>query len=188
WLALLAVPLLASARRNPSVERGAWSVERTVTLHAPRSTLHARVAPRAVRQPAKKILLRIRPRVGDTLRTRFDQLVQSAGPAPHVEAVSARSNAMHVLSRSIVERVDDAGVVVLTITDSASFDASGIDPRKLEAARRAMRGRWVRLKVSPAGAMEMLEGQRSGAGGGPDADAITKLPGTLPESPVAVGG
>jgi len=144
----------------------------------------APVAPRAtVRQP-KKVLLRIRPRLGDTLHTRFDQLVQSAGPAPHVEAVTARSNAMHVLSRSIVERVDDAGVVVLTVTDSATFDAPGTDPRKLDAARRAMRGRWARLRVSPAGAMEMLEGQR---GGGPDADAITRLPGTLPESPVAVG-
>jgi hypothetical protein len=136
---------------------------------------------------AKAVRLRIGPRVGDTLRMRFDQVVQSAGPAPQAAPVAPRSSAMHVMSRSVVERSDDAGSVVLTITDSAVFVAPGIDPRQVEAARRAMRGRWARMRVSPAGAMEMIETRRDGAESDPGAAALTRLPGTLPDTPVKVG-
>jgi len=136
----------------------------------------------------RKIHLRIHPRVGDTLRMRFDQLVQSAGPAPQASPVASRSSAMHVMSRSVVEKVDESGTTVLTITDSAVFDAPGIDPRQVEAARRAMRGQWARMRVSPAGAMEMIAAPRDDeSADAAGSAAITRLPGTLPETPVAVG-
>jgi len=141
----------------------------------------------AVGQSAKAVRLRIGPRVGDTLRMRFDQVVQSAGPAPQAAPVAPRSSAMHVMSRSVVERSDDAGSVVLTITDSAVFDAPGVDPRQVEGARRAMRGRWARMRVSPSGAMEMIETRRDGAESESGAAALTRLPGTLPDTPVKVG-
>jgi hypothetical protein len=136
---------------------------------------------------AKAVRLRIRPRVGDTLRMRFDQVVQSAGPAPQASPVASRSSAMHVMSHSVVERSDDAGAVVLTITDSAVFEAPGIDPRQVEAARRSMRGRWARMRVSPAGAMEMIDTRHDGAASDPGTAALTRLPGTLPDGPVKVG-
>lgn len=135
-------------------------------------------------KPVKRVALRIQPRVGDTLRMRFDQVVQAAGPAPANSAPPTRTSSMRVLSRSVVERVDAAGAVVLTITDSAAFDAPGVDPRQVDAARKAMRGRWARMRVSSAGAMELLGGPPPA---GSDGAALTRLPGTLPDAPVAVG-
>ena len=163
-LALLVVAVLAPAR--PAVSQSTKKAAKV-----------AKVA---------NVALRIRPHVGDTLRMRFDQVVQSAGPAPPSSPVPSRSSAMHVISRSVVERSDDAGAVVLTITDSATFEAPGIDPRQVDAARRALRGRWARLRVSPVGAMEMLDA-RPGDGQGSTVAAFSRLPGTLPEAPVRVG-
>ena len=141
--------------------------------------------PSAVRQ--RKVLLRIKPHVRDTLRMRFDQVVQSSGPAPVGTVAPTRTTATYVHSRSVVERVDDLGAVVRTVTDSARFDSPGSDPKQLEAAREAMRGRWARLRVSSLGGMDLMEAGPQERIGSTEADAFARLPGTLPQEPVAVG-
>ncbi|MBV9878946.1 MAG: hypothetical protein JO180_00540 [Gemmatirosa sp.] len=138
--------------------------------------------PPVVRQP-KRVALRIHPRVGDTLRMRFEQRVQAGGPERTGEAAVTRASAIRVLSRSIVQRVDAGGATVLTITDSAAFEAPGADPRAVEAARRALTGRRTRMHVSPAGAMEILDQPSASDAAAP----FAHLPGTLPDAPVAVG-
>ncbi len=131
----------------------------------------------------RKFSLRIRPHVGDTLRMRFDQTIKAAGPAADVERAPSRTSGMRVHSRSVVERADSGGTIVLSTTDSVAFDEPGADPRQVASARQAMRGRWVRLRVSPNGAMQLLGAQTRGQA----EQALSQLPGTLPETPVAVG-
>lgn len=161
--------------------------------------------PGLVRQP-KPVLLSIHPRVGDTLRTRFRQVVKATGPARGADraaGVVTKASAMQVVSRSVIERSDAEGTVVLAITDSVSFEVPGMDAATIASASKSMTGRRARMRVTPAGAMELLGAPtpptpRSAPAGGRDAprgstvplesdQAFARLPGTLPEGPVAVG-
>lgn len=167
----------------------------------------AEVAEAAVRQ-AKPVLLSIRPRVGDTLRTRFQQIVKATGPAQKngkVAGVVTKASAMQVVSRSVIERSDEMGTLVLAITDSVSFEVPGMPTATIAAASKAMVGRRARMRVTPAGGMELLDaptppGTRNQAPGATGRDApraapvpldgeqtFAHLPGTLPEGPVSVG-
>ena len=147
----------------------------------------------------KHVLLKLAPRAGDTLRTRFEQEVEMTAPARPGRSDSSvtRRSSMLVLSRSIVETAGAAGALVVAITDSVALSASGTDPLKLDAARRAMQGRRARLRVTPAGASELVEekkgrkengaGARADALGDPGEVARGRFPGTLPDEMVAVG-
>jgi hypothetical protein len=164
----------------------------------------------AVRQP-KAVMLSIHPRVGDTLRTRFEQIVRATAPAGAVgptrsarrAALVTRASSMQVVSRSVIERSDALGTVILAITDSVSFVMPGVEASVIAAASKSMNGRRARMRVTPAGAMELLDPPRSPVGGAksdPTRDvprgaavplaseqAFARLPGTLPEGPVAIG-
>ena len=151
----------------------------------------------------KPVLLKLSPRVGDTLRTRFEQEVEMSGPArpgalpgSGEDATVTRRSSMLVLSRSIVEKAGAAGALVVAITDSVALVGAGASPRQLDSARRAMQGRKAHLRVTPSGASELVEGKGGGPKGGEEsteplgdvADAARgRFPGTLPSEPVAVG-
>ena len=164
----------------------------------------------------KPVLLSIRPRVGDTLRTRFEQIVRATGPVRAASkgtgkgattgaagAPVTRASSMQVVSRSGIERRDALGTIVLAITDSVSFQMPGVDPSTIAAAQQSMRGRRARMRVTTAGGMELLDAPAPAVGraappAGRDTphgaavpleseQAFARLPGTLPEGPVAVG-
>ena len=84
--------------------------------------------------------LRLRPRAGDTLHLRFEQTV--AGGASAVKGGAAGKpvtrllSSMLVLSRSVVERSDAAGSVVVAHTDSVELRMPGAPPEALARARR----------------------------------------------------
>lgn len=167
----------------------------------------SRGVPRAApkRRPrSRAIALCLRPRAGDTVRTRFEQTVRltprRAAAAAHPDAetpaaegavltgAAARStppaSAMLVIARSIVQRVDASGAQLLAITDSVAFSAAGAPPAVVERMRRAMQGRRAELHVAPDGALA--------ASGWSPGDAVgvgstLRLPGTLPEGAVAPG-
>ncbi|GJG85126.1 hypothetical protein tb265_03070 [Gemmatimonadetes bacterium T265] len=128
----------------------------------------------------RAVALRLRPRAGDTVRTRFEQTVRYARrDAPTPEAVTPAS-AMLVIARSIVERVDATGAELLALTDSVAFSAAGAPPAVVERMRRGMQGRRAQLHVAPDGALA--------ATGGPlGVTATLRLPGTLPTTVVAPG-
>jgi hypothetical protein len=162
-------------------------------------TLAACLGAGAAAAQRKPVLLRLAPRAGDTLRTRFEQDVEMSAPARtgRSDSTVTRRSSMLVLSRSIVETAGAAGALVMAITDSVALSASGSDPQKLDAARRSMQGRRARLRVTPAGASELVDekqGRREKGGsvgpdalGEPGAAARGRFPGTLPEEMVAVG-
>ncbi len=125
------------------------------------------------------VLLRLRPRAGDTVRTQFEQTVRFLARGGG-EAVPAPSGRMTVYAHAVVERVGAAGALVLAVTDSVTLKASGTPAHATEAARRAMQGRRQRLRLTPDGATAVL-----GAGG--SADPSMRFPALLPGGAVAPG-
>lgn len=136
----------------------------------------------------RRVMLRIRPRTDDTLRTRFTQVVEMVGTMRRagVDTTLTTRISTLLLSRVLVEGRDPQGTLVVTITDSVAVDAEGA--RRLaptEAARRAMEGARVRLRIAPDGAATLL-GHPDAAQ--PELEAVAAMPATLPEHPVPVGG
>jgi hypothetical protein len=134
---------------------------------------------------AQRTSLEMRPRMGDTLRMRLDQTsemsITRSGTPPR--QVITRT---HMLSRAIVEREVPDGVYVLAVTDSV--DVSSTDPsaaRSVDAMRRQLAGRQMRLRISPDGTVAMAEPS------GPDSKAVNDLvsvmPASFPRDPVNVG-
>jgi hypothetical protein len=128
------------------------------------------------------VLLRLRPRAGDTVRTRFEQTVRlfeqgAGGPA----RAAGMAGTMLVLAHSVVERVDAAGALVISVTDSVVLRASGASPQATEQARRGMQGRRARLRVGADGATAVL-----GADAG-RAESTMKFPAALPAGAVTPG-
>ncbi len=146
-------------------------------LHPARAQIGAAARPRP-----HAVALRLRPRAGDTVRTRFEQTVRFIPRFAHAASTAAApASAMLVIARSIVERVDASGALLLAVTDSVAFRAAGAPPAALERMRRGMQGRRAELRVAPDGAL-------AASGGGTGAvPATLRLPGTLPDAMVAPG-
>jgi hypothetical protein len=142
---------------------------------------------RARPDPSGAVRLELHPRVGDTVRTRFEQTVQLfARDADGGERGAGMASSMTVLGRSVVERVEAAGAVIVAVTDSVALRASGAPARATEAARRGMQGRRSRVRVAPDGATAVL----GPAAGQPRPDAgppPLRFPATFPAGLVAPG-
>jgi hypothetical protein len=93
--------------------------------------------------------------------------------------------AMATVTRSAVERVEAAGAVVSSATDSVHVGGTGVTPQVQELARKQMVGQRMRMRIAPDGAMELLDRPAASAPG--EAAAPPRLPGTLPAMPVVVG-
>ncbi|HEX5409421.1 MAG TPA: hypothetical protein VFW89_06600 [Gemmatimonadaceae bacterium] len=143
------------------------------------------VAPAAA-QAGAGVVLAIKPRLGDTLVTRFEQRLDMTGTARLHGADSTRrtSGSMLMLSRALVQGRDDDGTEIAMIVDSVALGGmnAGVN---LEQLRRAAQGRRVNLRITPDGAITVL--QRS-ASDMPDLGAlVSALQSTLPAAPVAPG-
>jgi hypothetical protein len=128
------------------------------------------------------VLLRLRPRAGDTVRTRFEQSVKFLARDGADAAPIAPSGAMTVYAHSVVERADAAGAVLTAVTDSVTLKASGAPAHATESARRAMQGRRSRLRLAPDGATAVLGDAGDHPGG-----AAMRFPAALPAAAVAPG-
>lgn len=165
--------------RQPYARRLAWwSLIVAVLLATP---LHA--------QERGAILLRIHPDVGDTLYTRFEQQVEMTGSTRLGDADTTLEmhTSMLMLSRVLVQAEDNDGATVLTITDSVSVQSAGGDGAvPSEAARLAMEGKRLHLRITPEGSATLLDPPDELT---PDVQAvISQMPATLPKSAVHVGG
>ncbi len=132
--------------------------------------------------------LRIHPRVGDTLHTRFEQDVEmTAATKVHGKdtTLTNRTSTL-VIARLIVLRLEGDGALLEAITDSVAVLTVGeqaITPS--EGARRAMQKRRIQLHVHADGAV------RVEAPSDLDRDLgslVGTMPATLPAAPMSVGG
>lgn len=157
-------------------------------MHLARTPLVLGVAlclTRATPSGAQLVLLQIRPHVGDTLHLRLEQRTELTGDrrsngAPTVASITT---SVRVYSRAIVERSAAAGTFVRAITDSVRL--TGGDETIAGAARRALEGRAMLLRISPDGTVALVDDAGEALPGA--SDAVALMPAAFPKGPVAVG-
>jgi hypothetical protein len=145
---------------------------------------------------AQSVLLRIHPRVGDTLAVRMNQKVEMTGTPigcatssekraeACLETTRTMASMTEVFSRAIVRKESHEGVVVLTVTDSIRAASAPAGGRLGKPVRmNNQRNRSFEMRVSNDGGAEVV-----------DSDATDEMralfgqmPATLSKKPVEVG-
>jgi hypothetical protein len=139
-------------------------------------------------QHSRAVTLRINPRAGDTLYTRFEQTVEMSGTT-HVgstDTTMTMKSTLLLLSHLIVDSSDSTGATVTAVTDSVRLDSWRMgQPVPSETARRAMQGKSIQLQIAPNGSATVIDA--------PDEltsdvrAAVSAMPSTLPDRPMKVG-
>ena len=138
---------------------------------------------------AQGVLLRLHPRVGDTLRTRLEQQTEVSGTrSGGGAAMKTLTTAMVLNSRTIVRQSLPAGTVVLTVVDSADIHTSDVHAESQVAeAVRTLRGQQLVLRLAPDGTVESARDARGGAVAPDIARSMASMPPVFPQQPVSVG-
>jgi len=133
------------------------------------------------------IVLRLHPRVGDTLRTRLEQLTEVT-EARASGTAKPMTTTVIVLTRTIVQASRQATTTVLTVVDSASVHSSDAHGAAMSAqAERVLRRQRMIVQLAEDGS---VEGARDASGVAVPrdvADAMAAMPAVLPRRPVSVG-
>jgi hypothetical protein len=141
-----------------------------------------------VAQRETAVLLRIAPKMGDTIHTRLDQsteIVASTRIPGGDTSFTVRSwMSTQADLRQIVEATDARGSSLLITIDSVVLKGEGVE-LPTEAQRRQLQGRSIMVHVSPDGTMAILEGGEDLASD--LRSALASMPATLPRNAVLVG-
>ncbi len=129
----------------------------------------------------QSVTLEIRPRVGDTLSIRMDQLVEMTGTT---RGDTARSHAMEtvVFTRAVPERRLINGTIVVGIADSVVML-----PRVQGGAARTQRlgGNSTRMLIQQNGAVDILQSKSNSED---LRELFGQLPAMMPDDPIYVRG
>jgi hypothetical protein len=138
----------------------------------------------AAEAAAQAVMLKIRPRVGDTLVMRLDQLVELERDDT-ADTTSTMSTAMMVVTRAVVEKVNATATTLSCVTDSVTLKENGrSSSARSEKMRAALQGRRVTMSVAPDGGAKVVDG----ADANEELKALfSQMPGTLPRYAVSVG-
>lgn len=146
--------------------------------------LLAVIAPRAhARQ--QRVVLELRPRFGDTLNMRLDQVTEVTGTRRDMSAKPVITT-MSMFQRAIVEVSTPAAAFILAITDSVDVTATDDRARQMvSATERQLEGQRMRLRMAPDGTVGLADRQ-------PEVpqevtDLVALMPASLPRGSVAVG-
>jgi hypothetical protein len=144
-------------------------------------------APAAGREP---VLLRLHPRVGDTLYTRLEQRTETSGKqgASAIGAHRPMTTSVVVSARTIVQASRATSTTVLTIVDSAEVRSS--DPRGASMAEKtesALRGQRLVLQLAEDGSVQSARDARGVAVPRDMAEAMAAMPAVFPHRAVSVG-
>lgn len=130
---------------------------------------------------AQSMTLEIRPRVGDTLSIRMDQLVEMTGTTG---GDTARSHAMEtaVFTRAVPQRRLIDGTIVLGIADSVVML-----PRVQGGSARTQRlgGKSTQMLIQPNGAVDILPNSTNSDD---LRELFGQLPAMMPDDPIYVRG
>lgn len=167
-----------------SVVRRARVVARRMVM--PAALALPGIAPALGAQDA--VLLRIRPRVGDTLVVSVEQQVYLVGRTRRggADTTMRMRTATALWSRILVRGFDGEATFITAITDSVSVGAIGSAERvSPDAIMRALEGRRLRMRVTPLGAATLLDAPRDLAA--ELRGVLSQMPATLPAAAIRVG-
>ncbi len=136
------------------------------------------------------VLLRLSPRVGDTLHTRLEQQTDVSVTTPTNPAVPARTlvTTLTLLSRTIVRAAQPWSSTVLTIVDSAALTSTDAHAAAMTAqAQRALTGQQLVLQLGADGTVESVRDKKGALVSRAMAEAIAAMPAVFPRRPTAVG-
>jgi hypothetical protein len=130
------------------------------------------------------VLLRMAPRVGDTLHLRLEQQMEMRGRTRDgVDTARAMTTNLRVFARVVPIRVAGGATTVTTITDSLLV-GTGEQSRQLDQARLALQGRRTDVRIMPDGAMEVVDPAEHDDAASP---LFGNMPAVLPRGVVSVG-
>jgi hypothetical protein len=159
---------------------------RTVTLFALGAFLLAPTASAQRADVEEGIVLRIHPRVGDTLHTRLDQ--QTEVSAVVAGATKSVTTAVTLKARTIVQSSLPASTIVLTLVDSVDMrtsDAHGA--AQVADAEKQIRGRQLVLQLTSDGTVVSARDPRGAAVPHDMAETMASMPAVFPHRPLSVG-
>lgn len=138
---------------------------------------------------AQAVLLRINPRVGDTLSVWMNQKVEMTGTPVGCgsqgcsESTRTMTSVMEVFSRAIIRQQTAEGAMVRAVTDSIRTSASAGATKPKAPVRIRGRDETIELRVSADGSVEVVDEDAS-----EELRALFgQMPATLSGKPVAVG-
>lgn len=136
---------------------------------------------------AQGVRLEVRPRPGDTLRTRLEQTVQMTGTMRIGDADSSTTvtTSMLVLGRVVSQGREPAGTRVLAITDSVAVKSSGGRGTDAELVRRSLEGQRLNLLLGTDGSAHVMD--ESDETSTTLRSMVAQMPATLPNHVVSVG-
>ena len=136
------------------------------------------------------VLLRVHPRVGDTLHTRLEQQTEMSATVPGASGRTTKTTTSSVTltSRTIVQASSPASTLVITIVDSAVLSTSDEHgAAQVAAAERTLRGQQLVLQLGADGTVESARDARGVPVPRDVADAMSAMPAVFPRRLVAVG-
>ena len=136
------------------------------------------------------MLLRLHPRVGDTLHTTLEQQTEVSAIMPGNAVAPNHSVTTNVAihSRTIVRSVQQMTTTVVTIVDSAVLSSTDAHAAKMIAdAQRTLQGQQLTLQLGADGSVEGAWDARGTLVPRDVADAMAAMPAVFPRKPVAVG-
>jgi hypothetical protein len=141
------------------------------------------LAQAALSQP---VLLQIRPHIGDTLRMHLSQTVEMTGTTQRdgrESTPSSMTTSIEVFTHTIAQQWTSGGTLMQSITDSVAMTPAS--PASLaDLKRRTMQAKRVMVRVSPDGAMEIVDDDDSNS---ELRHIFGEMPAMLAREPVAVG-
>lgn len=139
---------------------------------------------------AQAVILRLRPHVGDTLRTRLEQQTDVTGMVTGhgSSAMKPVTTSVSLHSRTIVRQSLPASTVVLTIVDSADIQSSDAHAAtQVAEAEHSLRGRQLLLRLASDGTVESARDARGGSVSAELGQSMASMPAVFPQQPVSVG-
>jgi hypothetical protein len=139
---------------------------------------------------AQGVLLRVHPRVGDTLHTRLEQQTESSATVPGASGSTTKSlvSLVRLDARTIVQASSSASTLVLTIVDSAALSTSDVHgAAQVAATERTLRGQQLVLQLGADGTVESARDGHGAPMPHDVVDAMSAMPAVFPRRAVTVG-
>jgi hypothetical protein len=136
---------------------------------------------------AQRVQLELRPKAGDTLRMRLDQVTEMTGSRKGGTAMKPVTTTLRMFSRAIVESNAVGSAMILAVTDSVEVSSTDEHTRSFGAeTQRQLKGRQMRLRLATDGTVTIAADQSTVVPKEVN-DLVAVMPASFPREAVTVG-